>query len=484
VRPPLRWFVPDLALIASAVALFYCLFLARGYQQLFRDSDAGWHIRTGERILRGEMTDQTKPRSTPDADPYSSTRAGQPSFAWEWGADVITGAIHRAAGLRGVALLYGAIVAAGVWLWFRLHWAVGGDFFVACAMAPLMLTTCGLHWLARPHVIGWLFLLVTMLWVERLGARGQGPGTAAWRTLLLIAFFSAAWANLHASFFLAPVISLVYGYPRVAIVAAVAPLANPYGWRLYEHVFRYLTDSQLLSRIGEFQSFDFHRSGSGQVIAALIVAIAGGALALARRRYDRYLLAMLFSAMALRSARALPLAALVLLPLANAELGHVTAPWQSRLWGSGYSGRLRKIDAQWSGLALTPLILLCAWLLLRPLPAGFPPDQFPVAAYTHIPAGARLFAPDKFGGYLIYRSNGTLPVFFDGRSDLYGAEFLKQYGRMVQVRPGWRETWDSFGFTHALMPNDYPLAAALELIGWRTLYRDSTAVLLARSETQ
>ena len=139
-----------------------------------------------------------------------------------------------------------------------------------------------------------------------------------------------------------------------------------------KHVFRYLTDSQLLSRIGEFQSFDFHRSGSGQVIAALIVAIAGGALALARRRYDRFLLAMLFSAMALRSARALPLAALVLLPLANAELGHVTAPWQSRLWGSGYSGRLRKIDAQWSGLALTPLILLCAWLLLRPLPAGFP----------------------------------------------------------------------------------------------------------------
>ena len=94
-------------------------------------------------------------------------------------------------------------------------------------------------------------------------------------------------------------------------------------------------------------------------------------------------------------------------------------------------------------------------------PAAFPPDQFPVAAYSHIPPGARLFAPDKFGGYLIYRSNGSLKVFFDGRSDLYGAEFLKQYSRLVQVRPGWREYWDSFHFTHALLPADAPLLPAL-----------------------
>jgi hypothetical protein len=92
---------------------------------------------------------------------------------------------------------------------------------------------------------------------------------------------------------------------------------------------------------------------------------------------------------------------------------------------------------------------------------------------------ARLFAPDKYGGYLIYRSNGRMKVFFDGRSDLYGAEFLKQYGRMVQLRPGWREYWDSFHFTHALAPVDAPLGPALEQIGWRELYRDKTAVLLA-----
>jgi hypothetical protein len=141
-----------------------------------------------------------------------------------------------------------------------------------------------------------------------------------------------------------------------------------------------------------------------------------------------------------------------------------------------YSVNLRALDARFCGLALAPFILLAAFRLTPA--AGFPPDQFPVAAYSHIPAAARLFAPDKFGGYLIYRSNGTLKVFFDGRSDLYGADFLRQYSRLVQVRPGWRQYWESFHFTHALVPADAPLLPALEQIGWRPLYQDKTATLL------
>jgi hypothetical protein len=141
-----------------------------------------------------------------------------------------------------------------------------------------------------------------------------------------------------------------------------------------------------------------------------------------------------------------------------------------------YCANLRALDVRFHGLALIPLVLVAAFCLTPA--AGFPPDQFPVAAYPHIPAGARLFAPDKFGGYLIYRSNGTLKVFFDGRSDLYGADFLKQYSRLVQVRPGWLQYWESFHFTCALLPADAPLLPALEQIGWRRLYQGKTAILL------
>jgi len=201
---------------------------------------------------------------------------------------------------------------------------------------------------------------------------------------------------------------------------------------------------------------------------------------------------MLVTAMALRSARALPLSALLLLPIANAAVARwltaeAAVPGGSPVPGSplnrflAYCANLRAQDARFRGLALAPLVLVAAFLLT---PAGsFPADQFPVAAYPHIPATARLFAPDKFGGYLIYRSNGALKVFFDGRSDLYGAEFLKRYTRLVQVRPGWREYWDSFHFSHALLPADAPLLPALEQAGWRPLYADKTATLLVSGGT-
>ena len=460
----LRWCVPDLAFATACVTLFYCLFLFQGYQKLFRDSDAGWHIRTGEAILAtGNL---------PRTDPYSFTRGGQPWFAWEWLADVATGSIHRTFGLKGVAVFYAAAISAGVWLWFRLHWALGGNFLIACAMAPLLLSTCNIHWLARPHVLSWIFLLLAVF--------PRKPN------LVVVALVTALWANVHASFFLAPLIALLFAledrwYLKAAVVAALAPLLNPYGPQLYVHVFRYLTDTDLLSRIGEFQSFDFHSAGAAQIIITVILGVIGGTLALTQKRLHHFALAILITAMALRSARALPLCALLLLPIANAAI----TEWLRRKTGQEacptsaflkYSDNLRALDARFSGLALTPFILLAAFYLT---PAGaFPADQFPVAAYPHIPAGARLFAPDKFGGYLIYRSNGTLKVFFDGRSDLYGADFLKRYSRLVQVRPGWREYWDSFHFTHALLPADAPLLPALEQLGWRPLYQDKTATLL------
>ena len=484
------------------MTLFYSLFLFQGYQKLFRDSDAGWHIRSGETMLAA--------RSLPRTDPYSFTAAGHPWFAWEWASDLATAAVHRAAGLSGVAMLYGLAIAGGVWLWFRLHWSVGGDFLLAAAMSPLLLSTCNIHWLARPHVFGWLFLLASLCYAERDHGRFRARDAA------LIGVVSALWANVHASFFLGPAMALVYAlafflrplvwafdrrpewlrarwFLQAAAVSALASLLNPYGWGLHVHVVGYLTDSALLSRIGEFQSFDFHAAGSGQIVACMLAAVAGGALALAERRPQHFLLSMLVAAAALRSARVLPLVALLLLPLANGAFSE----WMRTASGLrqgvrrgidrflAYSGNLRRMDARGSGWAIAWTVPALCWALLE-APAiaartGFPPDQFPVAAYAGVaklPAGARLFAPDKYGGYLIYRSQGARKVFFDGRSDLYGAEFLRRYGRMVQIRPGWRESWNSFGFTHALLPNDYSLVPVLLAAGWRPLYRDGTATLL------
>lgn len=504
----LSWLLPDVALLVGILTLFICLFLFDGTQKLFRDSDSGWHIRTGEAILSGS--------GLPHADPYSLLRRGQSWFAWEWGADVLMGAAHRLDGMSGVALLYGLAIGACSWFWFQLHWAVGGNFLIAGAMATLMVSTANLHWLARPHVFGWLFLLGSVWYAETAGRRTGRRSIAG--AALLSALFAALWANMHASFFLAPVIWLIYCFSHLlrpliwqldraaewsrarffAVIAAAAlagGFVNPYGWQLHRHVIAYLSNSELLDRIGEFQSFNFHVAGSVQILLCVGLAALGAVLALGQRNLAHFLLSAVFLALALRSARGLPLVALLLLPLANgaiskelAALEGLQPALQSALASFlRYSINLRSIDAGLRGYAVAPVAIFLAFAALH-APAvqartGFPAAEFPVEASAmleKLPADIRLLAPDNFGGYLIYRFNGTRPVFFDGRSDFYGSEYMKDYLRLVEVRPGWRELLDRDRFTHALLPNQYPLIPALRQLGWKQIYKDGTATLLEK----
>lgn len=481
--------------------MIFCLFVYDGWRQLFRDSDAGWHIRNGERIAAGG--------SIAVGDPYSFSMAGQQWFAWEWLADVVMGLVHRGMGLPGVALLYAALIGGCTYLWFQLSRQAGADFLVTLLASIPMLSTVNLHWLARPHVFGWAFLLAGLLIAERSPVRMtvvQG---------LAIALFSAAWANVHGSFFLFPVILLLYVVAGVAgrvlfgqtqhrsgkwqaqaaMIAMLASLLTPFGFRLPIHLFRYLTNWELLDRVGEFQTFNFHVSGAGQIVLLLAVCAAGATLAARQGMLARALVCVLFLVIGLRSARGLPIVALAVLPFACGAITEelrtglgLRERWKRLLWRAlDYSERLRAIDRGLNGVALAAivfvLLLVGASSPAMAARAGFPPKEFPVAAATAVaslPPDARLLAPDKFGGFLIYRFGGERRVFFDGRSDFYGTEFMKRYIRLVEVRPGWEVELDAHKFTHALLPVNYSLIPALRKIGWREAYRDDVAVLLAR----
>jgi hypothetical protein len=502
VRILTAWLAPDLALTFALMTLLWLFFVIGGATALFNDSDTGWHIRNGERIL--------STGSLPHADPFSFSKPAAPWVAWEWGSDVLMGAVYRLSGLAGVALMYGLCIGASVWMWFRLNRAAGGNFLIAGLFFVPMLTTTTLHWLARPHIFSWLFLLGTVWLCERM------PHRLRWRHLMLVAVAAAVWANLHASFFFAPLIALTYAagaylrpliwqvpappireargssarsYIWIALAASLGTLANPNGWKLHQHVFLYLSDSRLTNQISEFQSFDFLSQGASQVMLTIAICFAGGFAALAAQKPARFLLSMLLTAVALRSVRALPVAALLLLPLANGSITAVLsraaslAPGLRRRLNAAlsYGGRLQAIDRRFHGFALIPLAAMPIFASIRTR-AAFPANEFPVAAsalVASLPANARILAPDTFGGYLIYRFNGARKVLVDGRSDFYGREFLERYLRLMEVRPGWRNEFNRWSFTHALLPSAHPLVPALEANGWHELYRDRTAVLLS-----
>jgi hypothetical protein len=86
------------------IFLFWSLLAGPLSSRPLADTDIGWHIRTGERILATH--------SLPRTDPFSSTMHGKPWFAWEWLYDLVLGILHRACGLNGVVWLCALLVAA------------------------------------------------------------------------------------------------------------------------------------------------------------------------------------------------------------------------------------------------------------------------------------------------------------------------------------------------------------------------------------
>jgi hypothetical protein len=502
-----RFLLPNLAAMLAVATLFYCLFLYGAGEKLFRDSDSGWHIRNGESILAN--------RALPRTDPYSFSKAGQPWVSWEWGSDVLMALAHRVGGLRALTALFSLTISAASWLWCRLNFAAGGDFLLTGALAPLMITTTSAHWLARPHIFSWIFLLGALMFAE-WGTHSCLQHAFSRLGFLLIAAASALWSNLHASFFLLPLIALLYAASHllrpflwqldtqtehaksswffyVALAALAGSFLNPYGWQLHAHVFRYLWNDRLTSQIAEFQSFNFHAPDAMQMALTMGLASAGAILALTQKKLAHFLLAAMFLWVGLRSARVLPLVALLILPLANAAFAEslrntrgLREPIRRALDAAlAYSARLRRIDLRLGGWAFSALAIAASLLLLQ-TPAysrhiGFPPATFPVAAseaVDQLPTGARILTSDSYGGYLIYRFAGARKVYFDGRSDFYGAPFLKQYLVLMEARPGWRAIVSVSGFTHALLPNASALNAALQQAGWTTLYRDGVATLL------
>jgi lipoprotein signal peptidase len=483
----LRWFLPGLPLAVAIAAVVYCARVFNAPKNFFIDADPGWHIRAGDWILaHGAL---------PATDPFSWIETGHRWFAWEWLAEILMALLHRQLGLPGIVWLYLLVIGAATWFWFHLHWKLGGNFLLACGMVTLLVSSTQVHWLARPHLFSFILLPAALVWLESL--RTQFTWKAAASGLAI----GALWANLHGSFPLGIAFAGLYGLaswfadrPRARMYFLAAAclfagtLLNPYGWNLHFHVIDYLVlRPELREGIEEWQRYDFSGHFSRlQVGAAFAVAAAGVLTAVVQRRLAHAMIMALVILTGLSSTRSVPVMALVALPLANAAFTDFLEK-RRRLTGLLNTGAaFRRIDAEFRGTALVPVlaVLLLLWLRSDAVSArsGFPEDAYPVraaAAVAGLPADARLFTSPTSGGYLIYALEAKRRIWLDSRSDYFGPQPYRDYGQVMAMRAGWETVWKQYGFTHALLEAGAPLLTALEQRGSKRLHADSHYVLLA-----
>jgi hypothetical protein len=86
-----------------------------------------------------------------------------------------------------------------------------------------------------------------------------------------------------------------------------------------------------------------------------------------------------------------------------------------------------------------------------------------------------------FGGYLIFRG---IPVFIDGRADLYGDKFVRETTQALWLEergPGLEALLGRYRVNATLLAPDTPALQLLDrLPQWQRLYSDDTAVVHVR----
>ncbi|MFZ0815997.1 MAG: hypothetical protein WAM78_10785 [Candidatus Sulfotelmatobacter sp.] len=492
--------------------------------RLLGDAGIGWHIRTGQLIL--------STHSIPRVDPFSSTMAGQPWFAWEWLYDLLIGGLDTVAGLNAV-VLFTAVIIATTFTWtLRLLLRRNTNFLLALILMLLAASASMIHFLARPHVVSWLFTVAWFWILESSEERHCEPVSNPSQFLWLLPILMVVWVNLHGGFLVGFVLLAIYWITAVwqsirlkgdrfadvlqsiregkrartlaliGLLSVLATFLNPYGWKLHVHIYRYLSNRFLMNHIDEFQSPNFH--GVAQKCFAGLLLLTLVALVLKKRETigPSQFLVLLFAVYSgLYASRNIPVSSLLLILVTGPWLSDATERVLEKLGGKiatpkPFLQRMQAIDRGLRG-HLWPIaaVALACWITAHAgklgaaqlMDAHFDAKRFPVAAVNYLEAhdvSGPVLSPDSWGGYLIYRLYPRTKVVLDDRHDLYGEEFLKSYLKMVHVEPG----WDNFLQQHQsgciLVPKDSALAnILLETQDWRPIYNDDVAVLFIRAST-
>lgn len=489
------------ALCVAVVAVWRVL-------QPLDDPDLWWHVVAGRLVL--------EERHFPTTDPFSFTVQGQPWLDHGWLSGAVMWLVWRAGGWVALqALFAGCMLLALGSVYWRLRRSGSGVTAAACATAGALLIA-GPAMRPTPMLFGVVGAVLCLCCFEawRLSRR---PWLLAALPLIVV-----AWTNLHASFIsgwliaLAHVVGLSVRAPwwsdrlgaapgrdgaaagwsldaraaRPLLLAGagmlLAPLLNVYGLRLVTYTLEAGSLPFNRAYVAEWRAPSLGEPAFVPLWVALVLLLAVGWRARRAGTLDGpgLLLALGFAGASLVSAQALWPAALSVPPfLVRTATALRGAPAHSPRPPAG----TRLALAHWAALAGIALLFLPrAYLACTPATfARIEAQEFPARAVEVVlerRLPGPLFNSYNWGGYLIWRLWPAIPVFVDGRAELYGDAFLQRYRRVYLGLEDWHALFDHYGVRLAILEVDNPLAARLRAEpAWSEVYADRLAAVFARS---
>jgi len=465
--------------------LFIALFVMTTRE--ISDPDFWWHLSTGKYIV--------ETHTIPHADIFSFTNAGRPWVTHEWLAEIFIFALYALGSFPLLILIFAALMTLAFALVYLR--SPGQPYIAAFAVMLAALATAPM-WGVRPQMLS-LLLTSVFLWI--LDRKG--------RSIWLLPCLMLLWVNLHSGYALGLVIVGVYVFAEiiagfnvqssrfevpslgfsllfVLVLCIMAVLFNPNGATMYIYPFETLTSPTMQAYIQEWFSPDFHLSEFQPFAWLLLATLAAIAVSGKRTSFVQTILLIGFGYAALRSARHIPLYAIIAAPIIAEHVWHVIKShgWVNRLNTHRQMTRVATI-VNWILLTMMVLAGIARVAIVLSNQTATERARFPAAATDFIQAQkikGGIYNTYAWGGYLIWRMYPQARVFIDGRADVYGDAFIENvYLKAYRGGVDWREPLDRYDVRVVLIEPNAPLAAQLAREApWKQVYGDQQAIVYVR----
>jgi len=477
-------------IFAVYVFVFAFLFASRPLS----DPDFWWHLKTGEYIVKNF--------SIPRIDFYSFTTPGKHWVAHEWLSEVIFYLVYSRFGFNTLIFIFTVLTVLAFWVIFRsiqVHPFIKG--FALLLAVWSILPTVGV----RPRTFTLLFAAIYLAVLRRF-VREKETKAIWWLVPLMI-----VWVNLHAGYLIGLVLigvtlvgvvldawaareklsghrSRLKTLLVVFVACLVAVNFNPQGPRIFIFPFEFFLSPVQQDMVLDWFSPNFHEQDALPLAVLILLTIAALALSPKRPRPSEVLLFLSTLYATLKSSRHMDIFALVAAPLLAEYLQHwVETTRVAKVFGPAKAtvNRDRRKEIIFNVILLVPL-LACVVKLKSVIYS--PPTQkrvgVPLEAVAYMKenqiTGKTLTDPNVWGGYLIWEMPSN-PVFIDGRIDMYGDDFVKDYVGIVHGILRWQEPFEKYGVQVALLTSKSVLRSQLqESPQWQQVYQDEMAVVFRR----
>jgi hypothetical protein len=269
-------------------------------------------------------------------------------------------------------------------------------------------------------------------------------------------------------------------------VTVLASLLNPETLGVYSYVWQLQTDVSSQVFVTEWQPPDIRNPEHIATFFAPLFIVIVGLIYGRRPNLTELLFFLVFTIFGLMSSRNAIWFVLVSTPIL--AWSSVDAPVPT----VRSAGR-RSLNFAVIATVIVATLLLSPWIrpglgLPRLRPYLVEPGT-PVEAADFVAAQdlrGRIFHPQEYGDYLIWRLWPQHQVFFDGRVHLYSSDFVRRYFRIIAAE-NWEEELAGFGVEHIMLPAMDPkyealLTAASSSSDWRKSYDDGAAVIFSRAQ--